>query len=82
VLTASATSVAVGTSVTFTATVTPTTGTPTPTGAVTFMDGANTLGTGTLNGSGVATYSTSSLALASHSITAVYAGDARNMGST
>ncbi len=82
VLTASATSVAEGASVTFTSTVTPTAGTPTPTGTVTFMDGATTLGTGTLNGSGVATYSTSSLALASHSITAVYAGDTRNLGST
>jgi hypothetical protein len=82
VLTASSVSVAVGTSVTFTATVTSTTGTPTPTGTVTFKDGASTLGTGTLNGSGVATYSTSSLSVASHTITANYGGDARNLGST
>ncbi len=34
-----------------------------------------TLGTGTLDGSGVATFSTSALALNSHSITAVYGGD-------
>lgn len=82
VLTASSTSVAAGASVTFTATVTPAPGTPTPTGTVTFKDGANSLGTGTLNGSGVATYSTSSLTVASHSITASYGGDSRNTGST
>ena len=40
------------------------------------MDGATTIGTGTLNGSGVATFTpTSSLSLGTHSITAVYAGD-------
>jgi len=80
-LSASATSVAVGTSVTLTATVKPASGTPTPTGTVTFIDGANTLGTGTLNGSGVATYSASSLALGAHSLTASYAGDSRNTAS-
>jgi YVTN family beta-propeller protein len=81
VLTASAASVAVGNSVTFTATVTPASGTPTPTGTVTFKDGATTLGAGTLNGSGVATYTATSLAVAGHSITASYAGDARNQAS-
>ncbi len=80
-LAASSGSVAVGTSVTLTATVTPTSGTPTPTGTVTFKDGATTLGTGTLNGSGVATYMTSTLALGSHSLTASYAGDSRNIAS-
>jgi hypothetical protein len=82
VLTASATSVTVGTSVTFTATVTPPTGGTTPTGTVTFMDGAATLGTGTLNGAGVATFATATLALGQHSVTAVYAGDSNNTGST
>jgi DNA-binding beta-propeller fold protein YncE len=81
-LAASSGSVAVGTSVTLTATVTPASGTPTPTGTVTFKDGATTLGTGTLNGSGVATYTASALALGSHTITASYAGDARNIAST
>ena len=47
-----------------------------------FMDGSTTLGTGTLNGFGVATYTTSSLAVGQHSITAVYGGDANNAGST
>jgi len=71
-----------GTGVTFTATVTPVTGTGMPTGTVTFKDGSTTLGTGTLNGSGIATYQTSSLTVGSHSITAVYAGDANDTGST
>ncbi len=81
-LTASATSIAAGSSLTFTATVTGTSGAPTPTGTVTFKDGATTLGAGTLNASGVATYSTSSLAVGSHSITATYGGDTRNTAST
>jgi YVTN family beta-propeller protein len=80
-LSASATSVAAGTSVTLTATVTQTAGTPTPTGMVTFKDGATTLGTGTLNGSGIATYTASSLAVGSHTITASYGGDSRNVAS-
>src|SRR5439155_1298694 len=65
-----------GQSVTFTATVSAVSGTPT--GTVTFMDGATTLGTGTLSKKGQtvqATFSTSALSVASHSITAVYGGD-------
>jgi parallel beta-helix repeat protein len=66
----------VGQSVTFTATVTAVApGAGTPTGTVTFLDGVATLGTGTLNGSGVATLTTSSLTLGSHSITVSYSGD-------
>src|SRR5205814_1978449 len=54
-----------GQSVTFTATsIVTLPGTGTPTGTVTFKDGATTLGTGALNGSGVATFSTSALSLA------------------
>lgn len=67
-----------GQSVTFTATVTGSS----PTGTVTFKDGATVLGTGTLNGSGQATFITSSLAVGSHSITAAYGGDANNSAST
>ena len=64
-----------GTSVTFTATL------PTDaTGTVTFLDGATSLGTGTIN-SGVATLATSSLAGGTHSITAQYGGDANYSGS-
>ena len=65
-----------GQSVTFTATVVRIpAGSGTPTGTVTFKEGATTLGTGTLNGSGVATFTTSTLSVASHSITAEYGGD-------
>ncbi len=70
-----------GQSVTFTATVTvvsPAAGTPT--GSVTFKDSSTTLGTGTLSG-GTATYSIDSLAVGSHSITAVYDGDTNFTGS-
>ena len=68
-------------SVTFTATVL-TSGSSTPTGTVTFLDGTTSLGTGTLNASGVATLTTATLVVGSHSITAVYPGDANNTGST
>lgn len=70
-----------GQSVIFTATVTPTSGTGTPTGTVTFKDGATTLGTGSLS-SGKATFSSSALAVAAHSITAVYGGGSNFSGST
>ena len=61
--------------VTFTATVTATApGSGVPTGTVTFKNGGSTLGTGTLNGSGIATFTTSTLAVGSLSITAVYGG--------
>jgi uncharacterized repeat protein (TIGR01451 family) len=66
-----------GQAVTFTATVTGLS----PTGIVTFKDGSTVLGTGTL-ASGVASFTTSSLSVGSHSITAVYAGDATNAPST
>jgi uncharacterized repeat protein (TIGR03803 family) len=71
----------VGQKVKFTATVTsPTTK---PTGIVTFMDGSQTLGTGAVaEGSGMASYTTSTLAAGSHKITAVYAGSANVTGST
>ena len=70
-----------GQSVTFTATVT---GAGTPSGTVTFKDGSSTLGTGTLNGSAVATLTVSTLTVAGspHSVTAVYAGDGNFGAST
>ena len=67
-----------GQSVTFTATVT--VGGGTPTGTVTFNDGAATSGTGTLSG-GSAHFTTSVLALGTHSITASYGGDSNFGGS-
>jgi hypothetical protein len=53
-----------------------------PTGTVTFYDGSAVLGTGTLSGGGKATFKTSSLAVGSHTITAVYGGDVNFIGST
>jgi len=58
--------------VTFTATIT-TYVTP-PTGTVIFLDGSTQIGSGTV-ASGVATFTTSSLSTAIHSITATYSGD-------
>ena len=66
-----------GQSVTVTATVAP----ATATGTVTFMDGANMLGTGPLSG-GTTTFSTSALTTGMHSLTAVYSGDANDASST
>jgi Pro-kumamolisin, activation domain/Bacterial Ig-like domain (group 3) len=71
-----------GASVTFTATVT-TTGANPPTGTVTIYDGTTALGSGILSGGATAfALSTSSLTAGTHSITAVYGGDASNTGST
>jgi hypothetical protein len=80
-LTASAATIAAGSSVTFTAHVTPT-GSGTPTGTVTFLNGTTSLGTGTLNAGGQATYSTSSLAAGSYSVAATYGGDTTFAAST
>ncbi len=74
-LSASSTSINPNQSVTFTATVTSTTP-GTPTGTVSFYDGSTLLGTGTLDNTGKATFSTSSLSPATtHTITATYSGD-------
>ncbi|MGF7179359.1 Ig-like domain repeat protein [Tunturiibacter psychrotolerans] len=64
---------ATGALVTFTVAVTSTG--VTPTGTVTFLDGSTTIGTATLNSSGVAVFPTLSLASGTHIITASYAGD-------
>lgn len=63
--------------VSFTATIT-TTGTHPATGHVAFYDHGIALGTGTLDASGVATDSTSTLFPGTHTITAVYGGDFYN----
>lgn len=67
-------------SVTFTAKVS-NSSTSAPAGSVTFYNGTTMLGTGTLSG-GVATFTTSTLAVGSYSITAVYGGDTNDYGST
>ena len=72
-----------GQGVTYSATVLPAfAGAPSPTGTVTFMDGNQVIGTGTLAG-GVATFTPSGiLAIGSHSIGAAYGGDADFHSST
>ena len=50
-------------------------GVGTPTGTVTFKNGTNILGAGTLNASGVAYFGTSTLAVGTNVISAVYGGD-------
>jgi YVTN family beta-propeller protein len=65
-----------GDSVTFTATVSVVApGEGSPSGTVAFKDGSSTIGTGTLNSSGVATFTTTSLSAGSHSISAEYLGN-------
>jgi hypothetical protein len=68
-----------GQAVTLTATVKSTT-TSTPTGTVTFMDGATALGTETL-AAGVTKFTSNSLSVRVHSITAVYGGSISFFGS-
>ena len=69
-----------GTNVTFTATVNPT---PAAGQTITFKDGSTTLGTGTTNAAGSATFTTvTPLSLGDHPITAAYAGDASHSAST
>lgn len=63
-------------SVTLTATVAPTApGAGTPTGNVAFKDGATTIGTAAVDGAGQAMLTSSALAVGSHTLTAVFAGD-------
>src|SRR5207244_1279421 len=57
-------------------------GAGTPTGSVTFVDGATAIGTGTVNATGQAAFSTTSLNAGSHSITASYSGDSQFNGSS
>lgn len=74
-LTASPNPAGSGQTVTFTATISPTP-TGTPTGTVTFYSGSALLGTATVNSSGVATFTSSSLPTGALSLTAVYSGNA------
>ena len=81
-LSAAPSSATAGTAINLTATVAEVGGTSVPTGTVTFKDGTTTLGTMTLNGTGIAVYTTSSLSVGGHSITAAYGGDSANGSST
>jgi Bacterial Ig-like domain (group 3)/FG-GAP-like repeat len=66
-----------GESVGLMASVTPASGATKPTGTVTFLEGGTTLGSGVLDASGAATFSTTTLSTGSHSITAQYSGDTK-----
>jgi sugar lactone lactonase YvrE len=66
---------------TLTATVASTT-TGTPTGTVSFYNGTTLLGTSSLNSSGVATFTSATLAVGSYSVTGVYNGDSNYSTST
>jgi sugar lactone lactonase YvrE len=80
-LTASPNPLADGQPATLTATVTPAP-TGSPAGIISFYSGTTLLGTGTLDASGVATFTTSSLVVGGDSITAVYPGNAGFAAST
>lgn len=82
-LTSSSSTSVHGQSVTFTAVVAAVPpGGGTPAGTVDFMDGTTQVGTGALDSTGTATFSTSSLSVGTHSITAVYPGDTNYITST
>jgi len=80
-LTQAAPTTLAGQTAAFTATVTSTTG-GVPTGNVTFDDGGAGIGQGTLNAQGVASFSTTTLAVGTHTITAVYLGNGSYSTST
>jgi hypothetical protein len=68
--------------ITFTATATPTVGSTTPGGTMTFsIDGTQVSSALAMSG-GAASYSTSTLTAGTHSVTAVYSGDANDLGLT
>ncbi len=74
-----------GQAITFTATVSGAMmvqGAPTPSGSVVFKEGATTLATVSLDGSGSASFTTSTLGEGSHTITAEYAGSMPYSGSS
>ncbi|HEY4354914.1 MAG TPA: pectinesterase family protein [Acidobacteriaceae bacterium] len=68
-----------GTSQTFTATLT---NGSNPTGTISFLDGTTVLKSGVAISGGVATYTTSTLAVGAHSITAKFTGDLINVAKT
>jgi len=81
-LTPSATTATTGTSLSFTAKVAAVSGSTTPSGTVNFTDGGAIIGSGTLNSSGAAIFTTSSLSLGAHTIAAEYTGGNGFSGST
>jgi len=81
-LTVSPNPASVGQKVTLTAQVTGKKGSPTPTGSVTFNLAGAEFGKGTLNGTGKATFTTSTLEANTYSFTAVYSGNGTYAEST
>jgi len=81
-LTSSASSIPEMGSVTLMATASGASGATAPTGTVTFDNGSTMLGTGTLNGMGVATLEVMNLPLGANSITASYGGDTNYTSAT
>jgi sugar lactone lactonase YvrE len=79
-LSSTATTTYAGAPASFTAAVTSSTGTPT--GSVTFTDGSSNIGQGALNAQGVASFSTSTLSVGAHTLTATYGGDGSYNAST
>ena len=74
ILSTAPSTVTAGQTVTITATLT-SAGSVVPTGSVSFLNGTSSLGTATLDSSGVATLSLSSLSEGSYAVTAAYGGD-------
>jgi hypothetical protein len=81
-LTSSPNPSSLGQAVTFTATVTPLAWGGMPTGTVSFYDGTTNIGNSNLNSSGVATLTTSTLSVGTHSMTVTYNGDSNCAPST
>ncbi|GGG79126.1 Ig-like domain-containing protein [Edaphobacter dinghuensis] len=81
-LASSANPASAGQSITFTANVVTVGQTLAPSGTVTFLDGSSVLGMAPLNGVGLATLTTSSLAPGSHTISANYAGSGATAASS
>jgi hypothetical protein len=73
-VTATPNSGASGSAIALSASVAANSGSAIPTGEVDFFDGANQVGTATLDGTGLASTSTSGLGIGAHSITAKYVG--------
>jgi hypothetical protein len=71
----------IGSPITFTVSITGSSTNP-PTGLVSLSDGSTILGTSSVNSSGIATFTISTLTLGSHTLTASYAGDTQNFPGT
>ena len=74
-LTVSASTITAGENVTFTAVTTAASGTAIPAGGVTFSNGATQLGSGMLDSTGTARFSTTALAAGTYTVTSDYAGN-------